>query len=103
MTPIITANLAAIRLLCEAYGVARLDVFGSATMTRFDPVHSDIDLLVEYAPDTDLGPWMKRHFALEDDLAHVLGRPVDLVMAGGLRNPYFIRSLERSRQLLYAA
>ena len=103
MNPIITANLEAIRRLCAEYGVARLDVFGSVTTPRFDEARSDIDLLVEYAPETDLGPWMKRHFALQDDLADLLGRPVDLVMSGGLRNPYFIRSVNQTRQVLYAA
>jgi hypothetical protein len=36
-------------------------------------------------------------------LAALLGHPVDLVMTGALRNPYFIRSVNESRRLLYAA
>ncbi len=99
----ITSNLDAIRSLCQEYGVARLDVFGSATTGAFDEERSDVDFLVEYAPETDLGPWMKRHFAFRDQLAELIGRPVDLVMAGGLRNPYFIRSVDATRQSLYAA
>ncbi len=103
MIALIEQHLEAIRALCREYGVARLEVFGSATTGAFDPARSDIDFLVEYAPETDLGPWLKRYFEFRDRLAALLGRPVDLVMAGALRNPYFIRSVNESRQLLYAA
>lgn len=99
----IREQLESIRALCVEYGVARLDVFGSALTPRFDPERSDIDLLVEYARETDLGPWMKRHFELQRCLTSLLGRPVDLTMAGGLRNPYFIRAVNQTRQQLYAA
>ncbi len=103
MNALIETNLEAIRALCREYGVARLEVFGSATGGGFDPQRSDVDFLVEYAPETDLGPWMKRYFDLQERLEALLGRPVDLVMTGGLSNPYFIRSVNESRQVLYAA
>lgn len=64
LMPRLSAHLEAIRALCRAYGVARLDVFGSAVTAAFDPARSDIDFLVEYDPETDLGPWLNRHFAL---------------------------------------
>jgi hypothetical protein len=92
-----------IRSLCREYGVARLELFGSATRPDFDPNRSDIDLLVEFAPGTDLGPWMSRFIELRDHLQALLKRDVDLVMASGLRNPYLIRAIEHERQLLYAA
>jgi uncharacterized protein len=103
MNPLIERNLDAIQALCHEYGVARLDLFGSAATDEFDPDRSDIDFLIEYLPETDLGPWLARFFALRERLEDLLGRPVDLVMAGGLRNPYFIRSVNESRRLLYAA
>jgi predicted nucleotidyltransferase len=96
-------NLEAIRALCREFGVARLDVFGSAATGAFDPDRSDVDFLVDYLPGADLGPWLGRHFELAERLAALVGRPVDLVMAGGLRNPYFIRAVEASRRALYAA
>ena len=81
----------------------RLELFGSAARGAFDPAHSDMDFLVEYAQETDLGPWLSRHFELRERLAAVMGRPVDLVMAGATRNPYVLRSIEASRRVLYAA
>jgi hypothetical protein len=92
-----------IAALCLEYGVRRLEVFGSAATGPFDPARSDIDLLVEYAPGQSLGPWLTRYFELRDALAKLLGRPVDLVMAGAVRDEHFRRELQRSRQLLYAA
>ena len=103
MIPLIEQHLEAIRELCREFDVVRLEVFGSAATGDFDPERSDVDFLVEYAPETNLGPWMKRYFELEERLATLLGRPVDLVMVGALRNPYFIRSVNKSRRVLYAA
>ena len=103
MIATIENNLDAIAALCRQYGVARLEVFGSAAVGDFDPARSDIDFLIDYSPETDVGPWLTRHFELKERLEALLGRPVDLVMVGGLRNPYFIRSVEASRKLLYAS
>lgn len=41
VTPIIEANLDAIRALCREYGVARLEVFDSAATHGFDPARSE--------------------------------------------------------------
>lgn len=96
-------QLEAIHAVCREYHVTRLELFGSATRADFDPQRSDVDVLVEFAPETDLGPWMARLWELQQRLESVLGRKVDLVMARGLRNPYLIRSINQDRQVLYAA
>ena len=64
--------------LCRHHGVARLDVFGSAARALdFDPVASDADFLVVFAPDTrnDLASFLD----LKEGLETLLGRKVDLV------------------------
>jgi predicted nucleotidyltransferase len=103
MIDIITTRLPEIAFLCRQYGVLRLELFGSAATGDFDPEQSDIDFLVEYPPDYDLGPWAARHFELQERLEQLLGRRVDLVMASALRKPRFIESVNQTRQLLYAA
>jgi hypothetical protein len=46
-----------LRATCERFGVRRLELFGSAaTGDEFDPEHSDIDFLVEFQPEQNLGP-----------------------------------------------
>ena len=88
--------------LCRRFHVRRLEVFGSAARgTDFDPARSDIDLLVAYDPA--LPPTFADYFDLRDRLERLFERPVDLVMSGAVRNPYFRAGIERSKELLYAA
>ncbi|MEW5945890.1 MAG: nucleotidyltransferase domain-containing protein [bacterium] len=103
MISLISGNIEDIRDICRRYGVARLEVFGSAVDGAFDPAHSDIDFIVEFPPDYDIGPWMARYHDLRDELIRLLGRNVDLVMSGAPRNPFFIRELNRTRKVIYAA
>lgn len=88
--------------LCARFGVRRLEVFGSAASEEgFDPQNSDVDLIVDFQPGHDLGPWLQNYFALRDALSQVVGFPVELVMSSALKNPYFIREANRTRRLLY--
>lgn len=89
--------------LCERHGVRRLDVFGSAARdVDFDPARSDVDLLVEFDPETE-GQSRGPYFELRDELEQLPGRAVDLVEAGAIRNPYVRATIERDRRTLYAA
>jgi uncharacterized protein len=88
--------------LCRELSVRRLDVFGSAVGDRFDPQSSDVDVLVEF----DVGPkfdYFGRYFDLKEGLERILGRPVDLVTASSIRNPYFKQRVMETREALYAA
>jgi uncharacterized protein len=103
MIALIERNRATLQDLCQRYGVRRLEIFGSAATAAFDATRSDIDFLVEFLPEQELGPWLRHYFEFQSELARVLGRPVDLVLATAVRNRYFQRELERTRTLLYAA
>jgi len=103
MIPLIEAHRDALAALCRRFGVARLEVFGSAADDSFGQDASDLDFLVEFLPGQDIGPWLAHYFDLQAALAELFGRPVDLVMAGALKNPFFIREVNRTRRLLYAA
>jgi uncharacterized protein len=48
--PIIGARYAQLTQLCEHYRVEKLYVFGSVITERFNPLTSDIDLIVELQP-----------------------------------------------------
>jgi hypothetical protein len=64
--------------LCRRYGVARLEVFGSAARDAdFAPSRSDVDFLVTFTSDArnDLAAFADLKEAIES----LLGRPVDLV------------------------
>lgn len=94
-------DLAAIARACERHHVARLSLFGSVLTDRFDPDRSDVDLLVEFAPNAERT--FHALFALQDELEQIVGRPVDLVQTRNLRNPYLIKSITSSARDLYAA
>jgi predicted nucleotidyltransferase len=102
MIELIEAHRDELATLCRKYRVARLELFGSAARGGFDPHRSDLDLLVEFLPDSPMGPFRQYvDFLLE--LRDLFGCNVDLVEAGAMKNPYFIRSVNASRMVLYAA
>ena len=104
MVSAIADNRAAISELCTRFGVQRLEVFGSAASGEgFDPQKSDLDFIVEFRPDQDLGPWLQNYFAFRDALSRLFGFRVDLVMSSAMKNPYFIREANRTRTTLYGA
>lgn len=101
MIPAISGERDAIAALCRVHGVSRLQVFGSAATGMFDVVRSDIDFIVDFAPQaSDL---FDAYFGLKEDLEQFLGREVDLVMERSLTNPYFAGSALSSAEELYAA
>ena len=89
--------------LCRLHGVVRLEVFGSAARgADFDPLTSDVDLLVEFEMDDDRAS-LQQYFDFADALRQTLDRSVDLVESGAVRNPYLLAAIDRSRELIYAS
>jgi hypothetical protein len=85
--------------LCRRYQVRELSVFGSAARGEMRP-NSDIDLLVEFLPDADVG--LVEHAGLMLELERLLGRKVDLVSKNGLK-PRIRPSVLADARLVYAA
>jgi predicted nucleotidyltransferase len=100
MHPIVESKRAEIAALCRELGVRRLDVFGSAVTDDFDVERSDVDVLVETDPQHLT---LENYFALKNGLEHLLQRPVDVVDAGAVSNPYFRAHVMATREVLYAA
>lgn len=101
MHPLVKQKLADVSQLCQRYQVVRLELFGSAARGNFDPNHSDIDFLVEFAPATS--GFADRYFGLLEALEDLFGRRVDLVETKAITNRVFLQSISRSREFLYAA
>jgi len=102
MQEIITKNLDAIIRICKDRKVRRLAVFGSAAGDRFDPLKSDLDLLVEFEAMSP-ADHAEQFFGLAGDLETVFSRHVDLVEPGPIRNPYFRKSVEETQVELFPA
>jgi uncharacterized protein len=60
---------------------------------------SDFDFLAEFSGS----PSLTDYLGLREDLRSLFGREVDLVLPAAVRNPYIRATIERDRQLLYAA
>ena len=102
MHPAIAQHRSGISAICQRYRISRLEVFGSAARAvDFNPASSDADFLVEFAPDAQ--PGLEAFFGAKADLEQLLGRGVDLVEPGAVRNPYVLASINRNRESIYAA
>jgi predicted nucleotidyltransferase len=85
--------LAADREALRAMGVESLSLFGSVARDEAGP-SSDVDLLVEFSGPPTFNGYME----LWEHLEERLGRSVDLITVGGLRQevrPYVERELIR--------
>ncbi|UJW79043.1 nucleotidyltransferase family protein [Hydrogenophaga sp. SL48] len=102
MHPAIAQHRAAIAAICLRYRISRLEVFGSAARADdFDPASSDPDFLVEFAKDAQ--PDLHSFYGAKAELEQLLGRGVDLVEPGAVRNPYVLSSINRHREPVYEA
>ena len=88
---------------CQAHGITRLAIFGSALRDDFGP-DSDIDVLVEFEPDRI--PGLIRLAGMELELSGLFGRDVDLLTYAeveGSRNYIRRESILASAEVVYGA
>ena len=90
-----------LREICKTYDVKSMYVFGSACTDRFNK-NSDIDILVAFK-DISIEKYTDNYFELHYKLEQLFGRKIDLLTENSLSNPYLIKSIEETKQLLYAA
>jgi len=83
---------------CKRHHIARLSLFGSILRDDFTP-ESDVDVLVEFDPECAPG---LAFFLMQDELAEIIGRRVDLHTPGSLSR-YFRDEVLREARLLYVA
>lgn len=102
MSPAIARHRDAVEAACRRYRVRRLELFGSAAIGRDRADESDFDFLVEFEP-LPTGTYADHYFGLLETLEALFGRPVDLVVASSIKNPYFQESVDRTKSVVYAA
>ena len=82
--------------------MVKLELFGSAATGDFDEAKSELDFLVEFQRLESINAF-HQYFDFLFALEELFGRDVDLVHVKAMRNPYFIKSVNDSRTLIYAA
>lgn len=88
---------------CKRWKVGKLSLFGSVLRDDFGP-SSDVDILVSFEPEAR--PSLLDHVAMKEELAEILGRPVDLVTRTAVersRNPIRRDAILSSSEVVYAA
>ena len=100
MIPELQQKRPAVAGLCRRFRVRRLEIFGSASGRGFRPEDSDLDFLVEFEPSAGPG-YADRYFGLLESLSELFARPIDLVVASAIENPYLLESVERTKTPVY--
>jgi len=87
-----------IKRICLKYEISRLWVFGSS-LNKFFNENSDIDILVEYQPDSNLT--LIDEFHIQEEFMKLVNREVDLVSLNGLKNPILRKHIFNSMEIVY--
>jgi hypothetical protein len=101
MDRIVLDRLDDLKRLCSMYSVKSMYVFGSVCTDNFNN-NSDIDILISF-DNLSIEKYTDNYFELHYKLQDLFGRKIDLLTDKSLSNPYFIKGLEQTKQLVYAA
>lgn len=85
----------AVAEFCRRRRIKRLALFGSVLRDDFR-ADSDIDVLVEFEPGTRIG-W--EFITIQDELAELFGRSVDLLTPGSIRPAYRVAILSTAENI----
>ena len=88
-----------IKQICDFLPVKRLGLFGSVLNKEFTS-ESDIDVLVLFDKKQEMDLF-DNYFELKEKLEEVFHRQVDLVIDKNFENPFFKKSIEQSRKIIY--
>jgi predicted nucleotidyltransferase len=99
---ILDAHFDSVAAICRRFGVAKLELIGSATTANSLDECGDVDLLVSFHQPQEVDLF-NTFFPLRDALSEEFGKPVDLIEPTAIRNPAFKRVVDQSRTVFYAA
>ena len=89
-----------IAAFCRRWSVRELALFGSVLRPEFRP-DSDVDVLVTFEDDV---PWTLFGWVdMQEELAEIFGRRVDLVDKTAIKNPFRRRHILASHEVVYRA
>jgi hypothetical protein len=96
----ITPHISAIQALCEEIGITRLELCEGDTSSP-DATTSPTCFIVTTPATENPGLWAEKLVELEERLSSLLGREIDLLLPGALRNDWVRTHLARSRTEVY--
>ena len=85
---------------CRRWKIKELAIFGSVLREDYRP-DSDLDVLVTFAPGGGIS--FDNRVEMQDELAGIFGRQVDLVEREAIRNPFRRHHILTTKEVVYAA
>lgn len=89
-----------IQQLCVNHKVKTLYAFGSILTENFKDA-SDVDLVVDFE-NLNFQEYADNYFNLKFSLQDLFKRPIDLLEEKAIKNPFFRKTLEIQKKLIYA-
>ena len=100
MNSIIENNKTSIAKLCKENKVDKLYAFGSVLTDNFNE-NSDIDFVVSFNNQIKLLDYADNYFNLLFSFEDLFNKKIDLITEKSLKNPYFIKEVNETKQLIY--
>jgi predicted nucleotidyltransferase len=100
MQKILENKINDLKRICLTLDVKRLYVFGSVVSDKFRE-DSDIDFLISFAENLSIEQYTDNYFALQYELRDLFEREIDIITERTLSNPYFIESIDETKELIY--
>ena len=85
--------------VCRQYHVKTLYAFGSVLTSRFNN-GSDLDLIVAFN-DIPVEDYADNYFDFKFSLQDIFNRQIDLIEEQAIKNPYFRRKIDNTKQIIY--
>ena len=101
MNKILKDKITDLKDLCKVYKVRSMYAFGSVCTDNFNE-NSDVDILISF-DNLTFEQYTDNYFDLHYKLQALFNRRIDLLTENSLSNPYFIKGVEQTKQLIYAA
>ncbi len=91
-----------LKSICKSLRIKRLYAFGSVVSDKFTD-KSDLDFLISFSDNLTVDEYTNNYFSLHYKLRELFGRDIDIVTEKTLSNPYFIESINETKELIYEA
>ncbi len=93
-------NIDEIKKVLQNHKVTKAYFFGSICNDKFTK-DSDIDFLISLDKNLDPIEYGDYYFSLLESLRNLLKRDIDLITEQSLKNPYFIKIINKTKKVIY--
>lgn len=100
MQKILQTKIEDIKNICQTLKIKRLYAFDSVVTGNFNK-NSDLDFLLSFFDDLSIKEYTENYFTLHYKFRELFNRDVDIITERSLSNPYFIESIDESKELIY--